>query len=346
MIVKNEAENLPRCLESARGLVDEIVVVDTGSTDETRSIALSYGAKLFSYTWSGHFADARNYSLQQSTGDWNLVLDADEYFIEDYSSEIRYFMTAGKGPGRIRRLDTFRRDGELLESQVYISRLLPKGSAYTGRIHEQVVCLYPSADTSIILHHDGYLDNTKSERNITILQAALEESGDDVYLLFQLAKEYRLTGQYNQAQELYKRSYSVLSDRDAFRALLVVDYLYNVVNCKAFEEGLAIIAAERNRLQDYPDFHFACGFFYMELVFSNVERYIEELPNIEKSYLTCLQLGESIRYDTVRGTGSFRAAYNLGVYYETMGNTGKARYYYEEAASKGYRPAVERLEKL
>lgn len=78
MIVKNEADNLARCLRSARGAADEIIIVDTGSTDATRSIARSFGARIIDYPWNGDFAAARNAGLALAQGTWILVLDADE----------------------------------------------------------------------------------------------------------------------------------------------------------------------------------------------------------------------------------------------------------------------------
>lgn len=78
MIVKNEADNLNQCLKSVRGIADEIIVVDTGSTDSTLQIALSFGAKVVHYTWNGDFAAARNAGLQQAHGQWILILDGDE----------------------------------------------------------------------------------------------------------------------------------------------------------------------------------------------------------------------------------------------------------------------------
>ena len=78
MIVKNEAENLRRCLDSVKEVVDEMIVMDTGSTDDTIAIAQSYGAIVPSYDWQGNFSDARNEALKYVTGDWVLVLDADE----------------------------------------------------------------------------------------------------------------------------------------------------------------------------------------------------------------------------------------------------------------------------
>lgn len=78
MIVKNEAANLPQCLNSVAGLVDEIIVVDTGSTDDTRKMAADRQAEVLSIDWPEDFSVARNVSLSQATGDWVLVLDADE----------------------------------------------------------------------------------------------------------------------------------------------------------------------------------------------------------------------------------------------------------------------------
>ncbi|MFD2880591.1 glycosyltransferase family 2 protein [Paenibacillus rhizoplanae] len=75
---KNEADNLARCLRSVRGAVDEIIIVDTGSTDATCSIARSFGARIIDYPWNGDFAAARNAGLALAQGTWILVLDADE----------------------------------------------------------------------------------------------------------------------------------------------------------------------------------------------------------------------------------------------------------------------------
>ncbi len=78
MIAKDEQEHISGCLESVRGLVDEIIVVDTGSADRTKETARSCGAKVFSFPWTGNFAEARNESLRHATGDWIIFLDADE----------------------------------------------------------------------------------------------------------------------------------------------------------------------------------------------------------------------------------------------------------------------------
>ena len=81
MIVKNESHNLHRCLQSVQGFVNQIIVVDTGSEDNTVEIARSYGAEVHFFEWCDDFAAARNYSLSFATGDWILILDADEKLI-------------------------------------------------------------------------------------------------------------------------------------------------------------------------------------------------------------------------------------------------------------------------
>ena len=88
-IVKNEAENLKRSLSSIQGQADEVVVVDTGSTDQTVSVAEDFETRIYSFAWQDDFASARNYALSKITGDWILLLDADEYFSADTSCNIR-----------------------------------------------------------------------------------------------------------------------------------------------------------------------------------------------------------------------------------------------------------------
>ena len=82
MIVKNEVKNLAKCLQSIQADIDEIIIVDTGSTDRTKELATIFGAKIFDFAWENDFSSARNYSLSKASGDWILVLDADEKISE------------------------------------------------------------------------------------------------------------------------------------------------------------------------------------------------------------------------------------------------------------------------
>src|SRR4030095_3640898 len=82
MIVRNEERFISQCLKSVRGFVDQIIVVDTGSTDTTRELARQFGAEVFDHPWSGDFSEARNYSISRATGNWILIIDADEAVAE------------------------------------------------------------------------------------------------------------------------------------------------------------------------------------------------------------------------------------------------------------------------
>src|SRR5262245_57509130 len=89
MIVRNEEESLDRCLASARGLADELIVVDTGSTDRTVEIARAHGASVHHFKWCDDFAAARNVALRHATGQWCLHLDADEWVVEAEAGALR-----------------------------------------------------------------------------------------------------------------------------------------------------------------------------------------------------------------------------------------------------------------
>ena len=91
MIVKNEEENLPRCLDSIRNIAQEIVIIDTGSTDRTVEVAQAYNAKMGFFAWNGNESAARNESLKLATGNWVLILDADqELFFFFSNQEVRH----------------------------------------------------------------------------------------------------------------------------------------------------------------------------------------------------------------------------------------------------------------
>src|SRR5690606_23174577 len=94
-------------LESVRMMVDEIIIADTGSTDRTKEIAQSFGARIYDYTWNDSFADARNFALEQSASDWRLVLDADEYIVNDARQLIRSFIAGKRAIGRLKIVNKF-----------------------------------------------------------------------------------------------------------------------------------------------------------------------------------------------------------------------------------------------
>ena len=344
MIVKNESKRLARCLESVKGIVNEIVIVDTGSTDTTKQIAESFNAKIYHFQWINDFSAARNYALNQSSGDWNLVLDADEYITNDCSAVIKEFMQNGNHIGRVRILNQFIDDGEEKHSQSFISRIIPRGVFYEGMIHEQIISDLPRVIINVDVEHDGYIEaSNKKERNLKLLHLALEKNSKDPYMLYKIGNEYTVAKNYEKADFYFSQCYTLALTNEIYRPMMVVGFLYNLIKISKLEDALKVIDNEKARLADYPDFRFVSGFFYMELIFKYPDKYLHLLPLIEKEYETCLALGDSIQFDGVVGTGTFYASYNLGVFYEVTGNLGKAKEYYLKAADYGYIPAQKRL---
>ncbi len=349
MIVKNEQKYLERCLNSVKNIVDEIIIVDTGSTDDTKVIASSFQAKIYDYQWIDDFSVARNFALLQSTGDWNLILDADEYIVNDCNVDIVDFINNENNQniiGRIKIVNKFVQNSEIRYSEAFVSRLIPKGIGYTGRIHEQIESDFVRKNINVEVFHDGYFEKDKTQRNLSILLKELEEKPYDDYILYQVGKQYQLKKRLQESEKYFGESNKLIASDSWYRPSLIVDYLYVIINNKSFAKGLRIIHQEQERLADMPDFHFVCGLFYMELVFYNIKQYGHLFKNIEKSFLNCLAIGETSEYDSVKGTGSFLASYNLGVYYETTGDIKKGIYYYQNASQYQYEPAIDRLRRL
>jgi tetratricopeptide (TPR) repeat protein len=346
MIVKNEARCLARCLESIRPVVDEMVVADTGSTDETVVIAQRHGARVVSFPWINDFAAARNFALDQAAGDWLLVLDADEYASKALRQEIRQFIGGAPRVGRLKIVSEFRHRGQTLRSSTQVARLFPRGGRFEGRIHEQVASPWPRVDLRGELWHDGYLETKKSERNMGLLQAELVREPRSAYLHFQLALEYTSLGRTAEAFASLEKARALMTPADPFAPNVIVDFLYSAMELKNYPAGLEAIQAAESWLADFPDFHHVCGLFYMRYIGSDPAAHLGDMPKIEQCFRRCLALGETEKYKSVEGTGSFLANYNLGVFYHAMGDNGRARPCLEAAARQKHAPAVALLKQL
>lgn len=351
MIVKNEERCLRKCLKAVKPLVDEMIIADTGSTDKTKEIAGNMGAKVVDFQWVGDFSAARNYALEHSDADWNLILDADEYLRPCSRKGLEKLLAGreGKWLGGITRYDSYRDEEGISQSASVLPRLLPKGVGYTGLIHEQPEGDCPCYPLPLAADHDGYLYEDKGERNLPYLRRAVEECPEDGYYKFQLAGTLRNLKRQEESLEHFRDFYRLVRPEEGYRGEGIVLYLYTLLDVgtqECLDEAAAVVEREEGNLGSWPDFCFVCGLFYMKRVLSDVERHIALLPNIEKSYLRCLELGERSRLGGVVGTGSFKAAYNLGAWYEVSGQRELALKYYRMAAKDGYGPAKERMRKM
>lgn len=344
MIVKNEERCLSRCLMSAEGYVDEIIVVDTGSTDRTKDIAKELGAKVFDFKWCNDFAKARNYALEQSTGDWNLILDADEYITKLDKDILVKFMDIPNRLGEIKVVNILDKNGTEDYSKVFLPRILPRDVRYTRNIHEQPDSKLYRVKLPIEVTHDGYLEQeVKVKRNLTLLHEEVKKSPKDSYILYQLAYTLYLAEEYEKADSYFKLFYELVSETSGYRQAGIIAYIENSTYLKKFEEGHKLIEKEEINMEHSSEFYFVCAAFYREYVLDNIKENIRFLPYVEQCYLECLNIGEIEECDGAVGTGSYLAAYNLGVWYEVTKQLDKARVCYEMASEWGYKKANERL---
>ncbi|WP_283592928.1 glycosyltransferase family 2 protein [Paraclostridium bifermentans] len=348
MITKNEELKIRRCLESVKDFVNEIIVVDTGSIDKTKDIALEFGAKIFDYEWNNNFSDARNLAIKQSTGDWNLILDSDEFITNLNIDKINNFINSKENTiGKIKVINLFKEDNEIKKSNAFISRLAPKGIYFEGSIHEQLDVSLPREVVDIEIEHDGYLNTNKFDRNIYLILNELKSNSSDSYLLYQAAKTYYSNNMYMNALPYFDKFYNTVNfDKDNFFNDGIILYIYNLIKVNQFEKGLEIIDNVFDLMNNSCDFYFACGVFFTELVSYNPENYMNYFNNIELCYLNALHLGEHAKFEIVDGTGTYLAAFNLGLFYELLGDSTKALKYYEISYSFNYSKALVTINRI
>ncbi len=221
MIVRDEENNLPRCLESVRGLFDEIVVVDTGSTDRTVEIARSFGARVFDFVWVDDFAAARNAALARATGDYAFWLDADDVVELSQRRNLEVTLARlrkGEQTGYVVRCACDPSpDGTGGETVVDHIRLFPlrPDIRWTYRVHEQILPALRRANvpvqwTKLTVRHTGYVDlglrSRKLDRDTRILVQELEERPDDPFTLFNLGSISSERQDWNGALGFLRRS--------------------------------------------------------------------------------------------------------------------------------------------
>ncbi|MCW3479091.1 glycosyltransferase [Neisseriaceae bacterium JH1-16] len=346
MIVKNEAAHLARCLDSVRPWVDHMLVLDTGSSDDTVAIAEQAGAEVRHFAWCDDFAAARNAALDAAGDyDWVLVLDADETLVEGGEGLRRFIADRAPCLGQVAMHSTFRQDsGEVHTSVSRISRLLPRGARYQGRIHEQVAADLPFCDSGLVVSHAGYLDTDKSERNIPLLEAELAATPQDAALLYLLGREWQAIRRHDEARRYYAESYRLRPGRYSWESDLIVRFLQALKACEAYDEAVALASAEQPRQLNNADFFFVLADTLLDLFTRQPPQDPAEITMVEQCWQRCLELGE--QHAEVKGRGSFLAAYNLGVYAEVWNDAAKARHWYGLAAAQGYEPAATRLTSL
>ncbi|WP_368655324.1 glycosyltransferase family 2 protein [Castellaniella ginsengisoli] len=336
MIVKNEAATLARCLSSVQGHVDDIIVLDTGSTDDTVGIAQGFGARVHHFGWVDDFSAARNAALDHSSADWNLILDADNW-LESGHEELRRL---GTEPflGQIAIVNRFMQGNEERHTIEWGTRILPKGVRYAGRIHEQAANPdgFSRKRLRIRVGHDGYMPEglaAKKGRNEALLRMALAETPEDPYLLYQLGKELALYDRHDEAADCFLSAVSLCARDQSFRYDLIMRSLFTLKQAGHLERAILLAEEEFPYWQDSPDYFFCVADVFLDWAIQHpAEAESQFLPIVESSWLKCLEIGERPDLsESVAGRGSYLAAQNLAVLYENTGRAAQAAEYRDKA---------------
>lgn len=328
VIARDEAPRIARLLDSVRPFVDDMLVLDTGSRDDTVAMARAAGARVAHFVWCDDFAAARNHALELAPADWHLVLDADEWLIDGGAALQALREQAPTFVGTIDRLDAFD-DGQAQVGHCRVSRVLPGHVRYAGRVHEQPVHSLPVRALPVHVGHDGYLPAdlaAKRGRNEALLRRMLADTPGDPYLWYQLGKEAAVYDQHAQADEAFARAASLQAPTDGWWLDLMPRWLFALKQLKRHDEGLALAETQLAACDASPDFFFALGDLLLDAAADHPERADTLLPLIEHCWRRCLALGE--RPDlpgAVAGRGSHWAAHNLALVLDGTGRADEAQ---------------------
>ncbi len=339
MIVKDEESNLPACLGSVADLVDEIIVVDTGSTDRTKEVAARFGARVFDFAWVDSFAAARNESLRHATGDWVLWLDADDRLDERNWAKLRELLAGLKdeNAGYVMKCLCLPDSARGTATVVDHLRLFRNHPAirWEYRIHEQILGAVRSQGgqvrwTDITVHHSGYQDGgvrgRKLERDLRLLQLENAERPDHPFNLFNLGSVYHELNRPADALPLLQRSLELSHPGDS-----IVRKLYAlIVGCQRQlgrpDEALATCQAGRGC---YPE--------DVELLFLEgvMRRERQDVEGAEACFLQLLETPPGTYFASVdAGLRGYKARHNLAAMYWQQGRYPEAEAQWRAAVNE------------
>lgn len=340
IITKNEAENLEKCLKALKPHPFEIVVVDTGSTDDSLAVARTYTERVFEFTWIDDFAAARNFAATCASNDLLFPIDTDEILTElDWEQLQAAAESHPESVGHVKRLDYFETDSGLNRYDVMIERLYDRRYyQFQGAIHEALVPVtdipYTSYETSIVIDHAGYLGNAeklreKAERNLTLLEKEIEKKPDDPYPYFQTAQSYLLMRDKDRACTYFQAAIERNPPPGAdYTRILINNYGHCLLDLDRPGEAVSLLSYYEH-YDDCMDYLCMIGLVYMM-----IGQPLRALPEFVKA------ISAPVR-DSV---DSRSPSYYVGYLYEFFGQKDIARTHYQNCGD--YAPAVEALERL
>ncbi|MFL0197096.1 glycosyltransferase [Clostridium sp. WILCCON 0269] len=313
MMVKNEEKNLDMCLDSLKTIMNkvssELVIVDTGSEDNTVRIARKYTKKTYFHKWNNDFSSMRNITINYAKGEWILIIDADE-FIED-CSEILVFLNS-KYINEYNCCNLYVKSIMNEKENEYVVSPSPRMFRndgyfhYEGKIHNTPVFKRPILTLNTTLIHTGYivtdneLMNKKFERTSNILKNELEKNPDNIYYGYQLSVSYSMHKDFKEALEQIEKTYEILSKRKSEKTEYIYIY-YQLAMCNLMLDSVeSYQKAEKYCLEglenedEHIDLYFCLGKTYMFM-----DRYEDAI----KQYLKYMDLVDNYENLRIRYNG-------------------------------------------
>ena len=340
MIVRNEESSLSTCLKSVCDVVDEIVIVDTGSTDRTIEIAKQYGARCYSVDWEHDFAKARNVSLSHATKDFILVLDADELWLPESSSALHQALLAHPDAGGFfvhiyNQTDADDIDETEVSLNVRLFRNQPE-NRFSGALHEQIaetILTGPAAgiivDSGIKILHLGYMQSAvaekqKKQRNLAIALRECEAHPNDGFRSFNLGVEYVRLKDWPKAIAAFACAHHERAPDALWVPRFYKIFISALMQNDKWEQAQEILHEALAMFPDYTDLYYLQGVACYQR---------QEWFCALNSYSRCIEMGDPPipPYTVERGISSYRAYFAIGQVYQSVGKIAEAAVAYREA---------------
>lgn len=330
MIVKNEEDFIGRCLDSVKNVVDEIIIVDTGSTDKTIEICRSYNARVERFNWNESFADARNYGLEKATGDWIIWLDADEEL--DKIDSLKLFKGNHFDDFDLLTIRLVNYYGDEIDkdntTDVAHTRLFRRstGIKFINKIHETLNIINIPQERighlDIKVYHYGYLNGVvekkdKYERNMKMLKRQLNEGENVPWTHYYIGMEHYRKQEFEKAFERANLSIKGFLELKKLPPSMVYKLKYSALIAMGSFEG-AWPGIEKAILL-YPDF-VDLRFFKGVILYA-----LGKYEQSQQAFEECIEMGEeNINYLILHGVGSFQAWYYKGLCQQKLGRIDEA----------------------
>lgn len=353
MIIRNEEHHLRRCLQSIPSWVSEIIIVDTGSVDQSVNIAEEFGAKVLTHPWHEDFSEVRNFSCKNASGDWILFLDADEELTPESHEALAKAILSPVIEGYFVKIINYLGNkswGETCPDLVF--RLFRNRPEYRfrGAIHEQIAnvileanpkAMFAIAEGLTIVHY-GYLDDEisakdKKQRNLSIIERELAETPHDRLLRYHYGVElFRLERYSDAATELIQAANSI--DPNTIYLPKLLRYIV-LAQQGAGQLDEALKTAQLG-LQFFPDY--ADLYYYSGLISLEQKKYAEALAFFQQA--TSMPEPQP-QYASFGGIRGFRSFYQLGTIFELFCDYEQAlkNYILSLRDNPNFKPALEKI---